>query len=267
MSLLNQVCKQVTRRINKDQSSLTPTGVSLPPDLIEHIVWTYLLPEYWVVPRSLQQDICLLRASPPMEYDCLYSMPMPPSVAIEKGGGGEWWTGQLGSALMRDPRFLAKALTKSHHVFQTNWSSEGAESIFGKDHEQILKTYVKQSNWPKVKILNYMRSVECPVLCVHNSPDDLDPCHDIGSCETLSHMEMRELTEEDVIKGGGSFEDTKQRNQLLLEETLDAIISNDQQMLGRGHLWQELGTSDVGPNGLIWHPMINGRGNITFTSR
>jgi hypothetical protein len=261
MSLLNQICRQVTREINKSPSKLFPEGITLPPDLIEIIVFEYLLPEFWVVPWTLQQDICLLKGN------SIYSM--PPSIG-RNDFHGEWniVEGQ-GMRVSTMPEFPVKALNDSHHRFKTSWSSQEASSVYGQGHEEILKKFTDQGNWCKVKILNYMRSVECPVLCTNNTqlhPFCAERCRQVSAPDkgsTPDYMEMRELTEEDVRdRGIGSFEATRKMDQFRLEEVLDEIIVNDVEMR-----WTDGSYVVGGSGGIIWHPTINGNGYITFTTR
>jgi len=268
---------------------VTREGINLPPDLIEIIVFEYLLPEFWVVPWTLQQDICLLKGN------TIYSM--PPSIGV-CGFHGEWniVEGQ-GMRVSTMPEFSVKALNDSHHRFKTSWSSQEASSVYGQGHEEILKKFTDQGNWCKVKILNYMRSVECPVLYTQNTYDrdepdymelrepteedvremalnrspaaacgrnmdqirlDENPCcvwQNTYDGDGPDYMELRELTEKDVRERGvGSFEATRNMDQIRLEEVLDEII----------HYSVEEGPAGCG---MIWHPAINGNGNITFTTR
>jgi hypothetical protein len=274
MSLLNQISRQVTRQIDLQPSKLFPKGISLPPDIIEHIVFEYLLPHHWTVPRNLQQDICLLRDG---------------SGGVTNGRAllgtyrktdygdihGEWF-------MVSDEEYWAKAreeqgerfrdwavqeqtrpegppvrtLTDSKHRFQMAWS------FYQQSREKIMDKFVAQANWSKVKILNHMRSVENPVLGMRNSPPNR--FRDYAG-QSPDFMEVRELTDEDMVTAGVSpdrFDAVKQANRLSLETTFDEIIRNDQKMLleDYGHV---CGHGEPGKlNSLTWIPGINGSGGI-----
>ena len=326
MSLLNQICRQITREINKSQSKLFPDGVILPPDLIDKIVFEYLLPELWYVPLDLQQD-CI--STQPSLFGCDYCI------------HGRWKQ----RIPTRDaPRiFYPSVLSNSNYHFEICEKVDprlpSFEECYGSDSQKIMQKMKDQGNWSKVQILNYMRSIECPVLGNFDEKRKAADSNCVRYCQRVlgipvqaeeedrryiprhrqfelgfirseprpvlcsedrrpeEFMELRELTEEDVRKRGvGSLEDTKQKDKLLLKITLDEIIRNNQDidldLLGESRIeaeeredagWRYTTERDrsyhttfellskyengSGNNCIIWHPMINGVGHITFTTR
>ena len=283
MSLLNQISRQVTMQIDLQPSKLFPKGIMLPPDIIEHIVFDYLLPHHWTVPRNLQQDICLLRNGSSVT-NC---RALIGTLRTAHNGDihGEWlmvsdesyWAQARAE---HGENFLAwaaweqsrpegppvRTLMNSKHRFEIAWSSVGSEEAYGPDHTQIMAKFLDQSNWSKVKILNHMRSVENPRLGF-----DMRSQHEDYTGRSPDFMELCELTDEDMITAGVSpnmFEDARLANRLSLETTLDEIIRNDQkwQEEDGSDTWQDHGTGAL--NCLTWIPGINGSGgSISFGRR
>ena len=257
---MNQVCRQVTQKINKGQSSLYPEGLILPSVVEDKIIFEYLLPEHWVVPWNLQQDICLLKDQT--------IITMPPStdpstgVSLASVFHGQWNTVQgqgLIPALETNPVFTVKVLTESHHAFQSVWSSRDAATVYGPDHATIMDKFEERSNWSKVKIVNYMRSVECPIMCTGPTVGKIE----VPARAHPDYMEMRELTVADARVG--AFTATQDLYQDLLESTLDEIIVNDQDLWSAACRPDAYGLGSL--NALIWHPTISGPPAFTFSTR
>jgi len=277
--------------VDGSPSKICPQGTYLPQEIINIIAFEYLYPEIWNVPWNLQQDICLLlveipskvtwkdedgnihpewhdrdRPGPFSQCDCIYTTPITHDNVTGYRGQLEWPPSEMtqpfvwgGVLPFRPVSFLPKGLKESNYFCRSAGyflHNEEESSLLGKEHITIMENFVEQMNWSKVKILNYMRSIECPVLCtIPTIPID----GDVEQEGNPDYMEIRELTEEDVRKRGiGSFEETKKKDQMTLVNILDEIIYNNQQNMGPngGH-----------PSRIIWHPTINGKGSITFTDK
>ena len=261
--ILNQICRQVTSKIGPNKSNILSNGLSFPPDITDLLIWEYFLPDFWVWPWNLQQDICLLKTGELHKNDCI-------SVQVHDASCVK--------------TFKPLALGDDHYfVVEFN---EGSRS----DTREGWELH-KQVNWSKVKILNHMRSFVCPVLFTEDLPEpDSELDSDLGPTNEIDFMVMRELTEDDVkMRGIGDFACTRERDKILLEEALDQIILNDQEielnLLGESREEandrMSLDGTDVNdvidsprPNMekrshkcLIWYPRMKGTGSIIFTQR
>jgi len=275
--ILNQVCRQVSRKIGDKQSVLTSDGITFPPDIIEILIWEFLY-ETWVVPFDLLQDICLLSISGTTgDSRHILDRDIPDCIStsrstmgnLESDGRviGQWYAvggyaGDVGAGRRHNPDVMGK----SDYRFITSLSSPPACSVvYGDEHEEIMKEFMGNANLSKVQILNHMRSIECPVLGIKNSPTDPDRGLSESQWETPDFMEMRELTENDARhREVGSFEEAKLIDKVRLDSVLDEIILNDKEMMHNGYRK----THGAGThNGIVWNPSINGPGYITIITR
>lgn len=247
--ILNQVCRQVSRKIGDKQSVLTSDGITFPPDIIEILIWEFLY-ETWVVPFDLLQDICLLSISGTTDDsrhivdreipDCISTSRLTMG-NLESDGRviGQW---DVGASRRHNPDVMGN----SDYRFITSLSSPSASSVYGDEREEMMKEFMGNANMSKVQILNHMRSIECPVLGIKNSPTDPDRGLSESQWETPDFTEMRELTENE------------------LDIVLEEIILNDKEMMYNGYRK----THGAGThNGIVWNPSINEPGYITIITR
>jgi hypothetical protein len=276
MSLLNQICRQVTKEIDGVPSKVCSGGMSLPPDIIHHITFEYLFPQsnLWYVPWDLQQDICLLREEGRRSCLSTFITSHQGPLKIEWKlplKEGETEEDQHFITVSTDIRNLEKTglLHKNANPLTRNRFQavelEGDSSIraIGEDYSKEIRDLEDRVNLNKVQILNKMRSVECPLL-LKDDHDNIHPGSDMGDYPLESYpdsMVLKEMDEEDLRQRGVgcSLKKTRMSDMEKLNNALDLIIDNgmcDETMIDENILSGRLARNHTAPSGILWCPLI-----------